>query len=169
MSAFQVLHGHMSHSARTTVHQTATGSIERRRPGRASLLNLTATRPAREKSAQKINPCSRKISNTRKIMSLAEGFWGMSLAQPIGAMDIRFISTLTSDDEDALAAMLLDAARSVLDEFPLAYTLRIETTARTVYQHHHPDHQPASANKSGRDAFNGPPIQQTRRVPIPHC
>ncbi len=53
-------------------------------------------------------------------------------------MDIRFVSTLTSEDEDRIAPTLLKAATAILDRLSLAYTLRIETTAQTVYQYHHP-------------------------------
>ncbi len=53
-------------------------------------------------------------------------------------MDIRFVSTLTSEDEDRIAPTLLKAATAILDRLSLAYTLRIETTAQTIYQYHHP-------------------------------
>jgi len=53
-------------------------------------------------------------------------------------MDIRFISSLTPDDENAFAPALLKAIGAVLDQFPIAYTLRIETTGSQVYQYTHP-------------------------------
>lgn len=53
-------------------------------------------------------------------------------------MEIRFISSLTPDDENAFAPALLKAVGAVLDQFPIAYTLRIETTGTQVYQHTHP-------------------------------
>jgi hypothetical protein len=52
-------------------------------------------------------------------------------------MDIRFISSLTADDENAFAPALLKAVSTVLDQFPIAYTLRIETTGAQVFQHTH--------------------------------
>jgi hypothetical protein len=53
-------------------------------------------------------------------------------------MDIRFISTLTADDEDSFAPALLQAIGSLLDKLPIAYTVRIETTGARVFQHTHP-------------------------------
>jgi len=59
-------------------------------------------------------------------------------------MDIRFISSLTPDDENAFAPALLKAVGVLLDQFPIAYTLRIETTGAQVYQHSHPAFEPAA-------------------------
>jgi hypothetical protein len=53
-------------------------------------------------------------------------------------MDIRFISTLTAEDENALAPALLEALGSVLDRFSLPYTVRIVTSGAQVFQHTHP-------------------------------
>jgi hypothetical protein len=53
-------------------------------------------------------------------------------------MDIRFISTLTADDENALAPALLEALGSVLDRFSLPYTVRIVTSGAQIFQHTHP-------------------------------
>lgn len=53
-------------------------------------------------------------------------------------MEIRFISSLTPDDENALAPALLAAVGSVLDRFPLPYTVRIVTSGAQVFQHTHP-------------------------------
>ena len=53
-------------------------------------------------------------------------------------MDIRFISTLTAEDENALAPALLQALGSVLDRFSLPYTVRIVTSGAQIYQHTHP-------------------------------
>ncbi len=52
-------------------------------------------------------------------------------------MDIRFISSLTADDENAFAPALLKAVAAILDQFPIAYTLRIETTGAQVFQQTH--------------------------------
>ena len=56
----------------------------------------------------------------------------------VRAMDIRFISSLTAEDENAFAPALLKAVGAILDQFPIAYTLRIETTGAQVFQHTHP-------------------------------
>jgi hypothetical protein len=61
-------------------------------------------------------------------------------------MDIRFISSLTPEDENALAPALLKAAGPLLDHFPIAYTLRIETTGGQVFQHTHPPFEPAASS-----------------------
>ena len=53
-------------------------------------------------------------------------------------MNIRFISTLTADDENQLAPGLVKAIGALLDQLPIAYTVRIETTGAQVFQHSHP-------------------------------
>jgi len=53
-------------------------------------------------------------------------------------MDLRFISSLTPEDENAFAPALLKAVAALIDHFPIAYTLRIETTGAQVFQHTHP-------------------------------
>lgn len=50
-------------------------------------------------------------------------------------MEIRFISSLTADDESMFAPALLKAVGALLDQFPIAYTIRIETTGAQVFQH----------------------------------
>ena len=52
-------------------------------------------------------------------------------------MEIRFISSLTADDENAFAPALLKAVGALLDQLPIAYTVRIETTGAQVFQHTH--------------------------------
>jgi hypothetical protein len=64
-------------------------------------------------------------------------------------MDIRFISSLTPDDENAFAPALLKAVAAMLDQLPIAYTLRIETTGTLVFQHTHPTFEaPLNASAS---------------------
>ena len=53
-------------------------------------------------------------------------------------MNVRFVSTLTAEDENAFAPALLRALGSLLDQLPIAYTVRIETTGAQVFQHSHP-------------------------------
>lgn len=52
-------------------------------------------------------------------------------------MDIRFVSSLTPEDEERLAPALVQAFGALLDQFPIAYTLRIETSGARVFQHSH--------------------------------
>jgi hypothetical protein len=59
-------------------------------------------------------------------------------------MDIRFVSSLTAEDENAFAPALLKAIGVLLDQLPLAYTLRIETTGAQVLQHSHTAVAPAT-------------------------
>lgn len=65
-------------------------------------------------------------------------------------MEIRFISSLTAEDENAFAPALLKAVGALLDQLPIAYTMRIETTGAQVFQHTHamndePKAEPAKA------------------------
>jgi hypothetical protein len=52
-------------------------------------------------------------------------------------MDIRFVSSLTAEDENLFAPALLKAVGALLDSLPIAYTVRIETTGAQVFQHTH--------------------------------
>ena len=52
-------------------------------------------------------------------------------------MDIRFVSSLTPDDENRLAPALLGALGGILDQLPIAYTLQIGTTAGRMFSRHH--------------------------------
>jgi len=55
-------------------------------------------------------------------------------------MDIRFISSLTAEDEEQFAPVLMKAVCTLLDQLPIAYTVRIETIgARTFAHSHAPD------------------------------
>ena len=60
-------------------------------------------------------------------------------------MDIRFVSSLTPEDELRVAEGLLLALTSFLDQLPIAYTLRIEASTRVFHHHHTPTSQPAPA------------------------
>jgi len=50
-------------------------------------------------------------------------------------MDIRFISSLTSEDEARFAPALLKAMSELLDQFPITYSVRIETAGGRVLHH----------------------------------
>ena len=52
-------------------------------------------------------------------------------------MEIRFVSSLTAEDENFFAPALLKAVAALLDPLPIAYTVRIETTGSEVLQHTH--------------------------------
>ena len=57
-------------------------------------------------------------------------------------MDIRFISSMTAEDEEVFAPAVVKAVSAFLDQLPIAYTLRIETSGAQVFQHTHvqPEH-----------------------------
>jgi hypothetical protein len=50
-------------------------------------------------------------------------------------MNIRFTSSLTPEDENAIAPAVLTALSRLLDLLPIAYALRIETSDSQIYQH----------------------------------
>ena len=52
-------------------------------------------------------------------------------------MNIRFVSSLTPQDEERIAPGVINALSMLLDQLPLAYTLRIETADGKVFQHAH--------------------------------
>ncbi len=52
-------------------------------------------------------------------------------------MEIEFVSSLTSDDEDRLAPALLAALTSLLDCLPIAYSMRVKTTGGRAFEHGH--------------------------------
>jgi hypothetical protein len=56
-------------------------------------------------------------------------------------VNIRFTSTLTPEDENAVAPALLRAISSILDLIPIAYVIRIDTSDAQVYQHSRPSTQ----------------------------
>ena len=57
-------------------------------------------------------------------------------------MEIRFVSSLTAEDEVRLAEGLLTAFTSLLDQWPIAYTLRIDAGESTVLRHSHSPVEP---------------------------
>jgi hypothetical protein len=60
--------------------------------------------------------------------------FGTPLALPVPTLDIRFVSTLTADDEERIAGVLLNAVVKLLEDLPLSYALRIETTGAKIFQ-----------------------------------
>ena len=72
-------------------------------------------------------------------------------------MDIRFVSSLTSEDEKLFAPALLKAVAALLDQLPIAYTVRIETTGAEIFQHAHAvaDEEPAKADLFEAEGANG--------------
>ena len=81
-------------------------------------------------------------------------------------MEIRFISTLTADDEGQMAPALMNAVTALLDALPIAYTLRIETLGAQVFQHTHPSPASVETSHGAADArryITGAPIVEMIR------
>jgi hypothetical protein len=51
---------------------------------------------------------------------------------------IRFTSSLTAEDESVLGPSILKALTALLDMFPIAYSIRIDTSGSEVFQHSSP-------------------------------
>ena len=84
-------------------------------------------------------------------------FWSNSWSR----MDIRFVSSLTSEDEKLFAPALLKAVAALLDPLPIAYTVRIETTGAEVFQHAH-----SVTDDTADDSFEQPVANgKARSVP----
>ena len=69
-------------------------------------------------------------------------------------MDIHFISTLTPEDEDRYAPMVLAAVKALLDQMPISYAVRIVTANGTALKHTKADTgaetaEPVMARRSG--------------------
>jgi hypothetical protein len=54
-------------------------------------------------------------------------------------MDIHFVSTLTPEDEDRYAPMVLAAVKAILEPMPIAYAVRIVTANGLAVQHRKSD------------------------------
>jgi hypothetical protein len=54
-------------------------------------------------------------------------------------MEIQFVSSLTADDENRIAPGLLDLLCAILDQLPVAYTLRIRTATGQTLQRKQPE------------------------------
>lgn len=69
-------------------------------------------------------------------------------------MNIRFVSTLTAADENQIAPALVKAVGALLDQLPIAYTLRIETTGAEIFQHTHPAFGSSLTGEPGESALD---------------
>jgi hypothetical protein len=82
-------------------------------------------------------------------------------------MQIRFISGLTAEEENQFAQPLLRAITTILDQFALAYTLRIETSGNEVYQHSQPAQPLKPAMTDSQPVVAEPiPLQAAARLRI---
>lgn len=58
-------------------------------------------------------------------------------------MTIRFTSSLTPEDENAVAPVLIAALSNILSLLPIAYAIRIDTSDSKVYSHTGPVSTPS--------------------------
>jgi hypothetical protein len=63
------------------------------------------------------------------------GGTGLALTGIDATMDIHFVSTLTPEDEDRYAPMVLAAVKAILEPMPITYAVRIVTANGVVVQH----------------------------------
>ena len=73
-------------------------------------------------------------------------------------MNIKFTSSLTSDDENAIAPALVVAVSKILDLLPIAYMIRIDTSDSQVYQY---------AGMTRVEQDNAPLPQSSLTTPVP--
>jgi len=52
-------------------------------------------------------------------------------------VEIRLVSSLTSDDELRMAPAVMEAIRGFLNNLPIAYTLRVRTADGKGFAQHH--------------------------------
>ena len=83
-------------------------------------------------------------------------------------MEIRFISSLTAEDENMFAPALLKAVGALLDQLPIAYTMRIETTGAQVFQHTHALPEPPRVEQGASFGVNASKLAYyvPRAVPV---
>ncbi len=70
-------------------------------------------------------------------------------------MTIRFTSSLTPEDENAIAPVLIAALSNILSLLPIAYAIRIDTADSKVYSHTGPVStpvEPAPIRSTSREA-----------------
>jgi hypothetical protein len=79
-------------------------------------------------------------------------------------MDIRFISSLTAEDEDLFAPAVLKAVSALLDQLPIAYTMRIETSGAQVYQHVRLTLDAPPSNAARSSLFETAPAVEHRKI-----
>jgi hypothetical protein len=80
-------------------------------------------------------------------------------------MEIRFVSSLTIEDENRLAPAVLQALAALLHASQLAYTVRIETAGGEVFEHQQAPHP--VENAAAREMPRLPAISAQSRVVTP--
>ncbi len=67
-------------------------------------------------------------------MQTQEATWERRLLLAQLVVQIRFTSTLTAEDENRIAPVVLSGVARLLELLPIAYVLQIETTDGQVYR-----------------------------------
>jgi hypothetical protein len=70
---------------------------------------------------------------------MSAGGTGLALTGRDATMDIHFVSTLTPEDEDHYAPMVLAAVKAILEPMPITYAVRIVTANGLAVQHRKAD------------------------------
>ena len=84
----------------------------------------------------KANPWMKGIEECGLHVSVRRSLEQPFTFEPLGGLvNIRVISSLTDDDEDRFAPVLLKALADLMTEMPITYSMRVETTrGRTLYR-----------------------------------
>jgi hypothetical protein len=78
--------------------------------------------------------CSRSRCEERQLHVLIIHQRGVRLQHQEALVNIRFVSSMTDDDENRFAALLLKAMDELLSRLPIVYHVRIDTTTGSVLQ-----------------------------------
>lgn len=65
-------------------------------------------------------------------------------------MNIRFVSSLTPEEENLIAPALIRAVAGILDLVPFPYLIRIDTTDAKVYEHRQSGLPPSTPPRADR-------------------
>ena len=77
-------------------------------------------------------------------------------------MDIHFVSTLTPEDEDRYAPMVLAAVKAILEPMPITYAMRIVTTNGLAVQHTKADHvEDLAVRRTGPRLVAAAPVKRS--------
>lgn len=72
-------------------------------------------------------------------------------------MNVRIISTFTTEDEDRFARLLLTTVRHVLDDLNVAYAIRVETSSGELLEHSRSVEEAASGREIELPPSEGEP------------
>ena len=112
--------------------------IRKQRQSLSALAALrNSTRLKRARSTQRIVACDQFPSLEGNARSVDSFLQVRGLLKTVSVI-VHLTSTLTREDENAIARAFLKAVASILDILPVAYVLRIETSDGERYEHSRP-------------------------------